>query len=112
MSCRFFQRLLISKCERKLTILPKVFLDILILFIYEILEKTKDKKNKIYLKNNDKCILIYIYTDPVMNTPMMDPVTLPSGHTMDRKHILRHLLSSKTDPFTRQPLSEEQLVPS
>jgi len=35
---------------------------------------------------------------------------LPSGHFMDRPIITRHLLNSKTDPFNRQPLSEEQLV--
>lgn len=51
------------------------------------------------------------FRDPVMNTLMIDPVILPSGHKMDRKHIMRHLLSSQTDPFTRQPLSESQLVP-
>lgn len=50
-------------------------------------------------------------SDPVMNTLMIDPVILPSGHKMDRKHIMRHLLSSQTDPFTRQPLNESQLVP-
>ncbi|EFO24479.2 U-box domain-containing protein [Loa loa] len=50
------------------------------------------------------------FRDPVMNTLMTDPVILPSGHKMDRKHIMRHLLSSQTDPFTRQPLSETQLV--
>uniref|UniRef100_A0A8R1TIZ3 RING-type E3 ubiquitin transferase n=2 Tax=Onchocerca TaxID=6281 RepID=A0A8R1TIZ3_ONCVO len=51
-----------------------------------------------------------LIADPVMNTLMTDPVILPSGHKMDRKHIMRHLLSSQTDPFTRQPLSETQLV--
>lgn len=51
------------------------------------------------------------FTDPVMNTLMTDPVTLPSGLKMDRKHIRRHLLSSQTDPFTRQPLHESQLLP-
>uniref|UniRef100_A0A158R5B5 Ubiquitin conjugation factor E4 B n=1 Tax=Syphacia muris TaxID=451379 RepID=A0A158R5B5_9BILA len=51
------------------------------------------------------------YRDPVMNTLMIDPVKLPSGLVMDRKHILCHLLSSQTDPFTRQPLTESQLVP-
>ncbi|VDM95314.1 unnamed protein product [Thelazia callipaeda] len=50
------------------------------------------------------------FRDPVMNTLMTDPVILPSGHKMDRKHIMRHLLSSQTDPFTRQPLNETQLV--
>jgi len=31
---------------------------------------------------------------------------------MDRSSIERHLLSSKTDPFNKQPLSADQLVPN
>lgn len=30
---------------------------------------------------------------------------------MDRANILRHLLTDETDPFTRQPLKAEDLVP-
>lgn len=52
------------------------------------------------------------FKDPVMDTLMEEPVKLPSGNVMDRKHIVRHLLSSQTDPFNRQPLSEDQLEPS
>lgn len=40
---------------------------------------------------------------------MTDPVRLPSGVIMDRSIIARHLLNSQTDPFNRQPLTEEQL---
>jgi len=46
-----------------------------------------------------------------MNSLMKDPVRLPSGTIMDRKHILRHLLSSQTDPFNRLPLTETDLIP-
>lgn len=43
---------------------------------------------------------------------MDDPVTLPSsGKIMDRPVIIRHLLNSQTDPFNRQPLSEDDLTP-
>ena len=46
-----------------------------------------------------------------------DPVSLPrSGGgeavTMDRASITRHLLSSPYDPFNKQPLKAEQLVPN
>lgn len=41
---------------------------------------------------------------------MDDPVQLPSGKVMDRSVIIRHLLNSSTDPFSRQPLSEDMLV--
>lgn len=42
---------------------------------------------------------------------MVEPTRLPSGQVVDRKNILRHLLSDKTNPFTRQPLKVEELVP-
>lgn len=46
-----------------------------------------------------------------MDTLMTDPVELPSGVVMDRSIIARHLLNSQTDPFNRQPLTEEELKP-
>ncbi|XP_028966610.1 ubiquitin conjugation factor E4 B [Galendromus occidentalis] len=52
------------------------------------------------------------YRDPLMDTLMEDPVILPSGQVIDRSTITRHLLNSATDPFNRQPLSEEELVPA
>ncbi|KAK8392611.1 hypothetical protein O3P69_014791 [Scylla paramamosain] len=52
------------------------------------------------------------FMDPLMQTLMEDPVELPSGVVMDRPTIVRHLLNDPTDPFTRQPLSEEQLLPA
>ena len=42
---------------------------------------------------------------------MMDPVILPSGTIMDRSVILRHLLNSNTDPFSRRKLTEDMLQP-
>ncbi|KAJ8259685.1 hypothetical protein GJAV_G00172260 [Gymnothorax javanicus] len=49
------------------------------------------------------------FKDPLMDTLMSDPVRLPSGNIMDRAIILRHLLNSSTDPFNRQPLTENML---
>lgn len=51
------------------------------------------------------------YRDPLMDTIMEDPVILPSGHVMDRSVIARHLLNASTDPFNRQPLTEDMLKP-
>lgn len=52
------------------------------------------------------------FRDPLMDTLMDDPVLLPSsGKIMDRAVILRHLLNSSTDPFNRQPLTEDMLRP-
>lgn len=50
------------------------------------------------------------FRDPLMDTLMVDPVLLPSGKVMDRAIITRHLLNSSTDPFNRQPLTEDMLV--
>lgn len=46
-----------------------------------------------------------------MGTLILDPVRLPSGNIVDRSIITRHLLNSQTDPFNRQPLTEEELKP-
>ena len=52
------------------------------------------------------------FLDPIMCTLMTDPVLLPSGDTMDRANITRHLLTDETNPFTRQPLKASDLVPN
>ncbi|XP_017878482.1 ubiquitin conjugation factor E4 B [Ceratina calcarata] len=51
------------------------------------------------------------FRDPLMDTLMDEPVKLPSGIVMDKAVIIRHLLNSSTDPFSRQPLSEDMLTP-
>ncbi|XP_018408132.1 PREDICTED: ubiquitin conjugation factor E4 B isoform X3 [Nanorana parkeri] len=51
------------------------------------------------------------FRDPLMDTLMLEPVRLPSGNVMDRSIILRHLLNSSTDPFSRQTLTENMLEP-
>lgn len=50
------------------------------------------------------------FKDALMDTLMEDPVILPSGKVVDRSVIIRHLLNSNTDPFNRQPLTEDMLV--
>ncbi|KAH9431338.1 hypothetical protein MCOR02_008633 [Pyricularia oryzae] len=51
------------------------------------------------------------YEDPLMSDLMKDPVRLPSGNIVDRSTIMQHLLSDPKDPFTRQPMSIEDIVP-
>lgn len=54
-----------------------------------------------------------VFVDPIMQTVMTDPVTLPgSGQVVDRATIRRHLLGDRTDPFSRSPLDESMLVPA
>lgn len=52
------------------------------------------------------------FRDPLMDTLMEDPVVLPSGNVVDKATIVRHLLNSSTDPFNRQPLTEDMLHPA
>ncbi|KAH9377761.1 hypothetical protein HPB48_012176 [Haemaphysalis longicornis] len=51
------------------------------------------------------------FRDPLMDTLMEEPVVLPSRPTVDKATIVRHLLNSSTDPFNRQPLTEDMLRP-
>ena len=52
------------------------------------------------------------FLDPLMAEIMMDPVLLPSSSViMDRRHIMRIILSDDHDPFNRKPLKPEDLIP-
>uniref|UniRef100_A0A2C9LVW6 Ubiquitin conjugation factor E4 A n=1 Tax=Biomphalaria glabrata TaxID=6526 RepID=A0A2C9LVW6_BIOGL len=52
------------------------------------------------------------FLDPIMGTLMSDPVMLPSSRNIvDRNVIARHILSDQTDPFNRQPLSLDMVIP-
>lgn len=53
------------------------------------------------------------FLDPLMYTLMEDPVILPmSKQTIDRSTIRSHLLSDPTDPFNRQPMNIDDVVPN
>ncbi|KKY18884.1 putative ubiquitin fusion degradation protein [Phaeomoniella chlamydospora] len=53
------------------------------------------------------------FEDPLMFTLMEDPVILPTSRvTMDRSTIRSHLLSDPNDPFNRQPLKIEDVIPN
>lgn len=51
------------------------------------------------------------FRDPILANVMVDPVRLPSGIIVDRKNILRHLLTNQIDPFSRLPCTADDLVP-
>jgi ubiquitin conjugation factor E4 B len=52
------------------------------------------------------------FLDPLMFTLMEDPVILPTSKTtVDRSTIRSHLLSDPTDPFNRQPMTIDDVVP-
>lgn len=51
------------------------------------------------------------FEDPIMGILMSDPVLLPSKHIVDRSTIMQHLLSDPKDPYTRQPMTIDDVVP-
>ena len=52
------------------------------------------------------------FYDGLTFTLMTDPVKLPKSNViLDRKTIETHLLSDQTDPFNREPLTKEMLIP-
>ena len=52
------------------------------------------------------------YLDALLSHLMTDPVRLPaSGQVVDRSTIARHILSDQTDPFSRDPLTMDLVVP-
>lgn len=50
--------------------------------------------------------------DPISFNLFVDPVITKSGNTFERSWILQHLKSSNTDPFSREPLRKEDLIPN
>ncbi|KAH3765468.1 Ubiquitin conjugation factor E4, core [Pelomyxa schiedti] len=53
------------------------------------------------------------FQDPLTFTLMWNPVILPTSKTtVDRAVITRHLLSDSTDPFNREPLTIDQVIPN
>jgi ubiquitin conjugation factor E4 B len=52
------------------------------------------------------------FLDPLLSALMRDPVILPhSKQRVERTSIVRHLLNDPCDPFTRQPMTADMLVP-
>lgn len=51
------------------------------------------------------------FEDQLMGILMTDPVILPSNNVVDRSTIVQQLLSNPLDPFTRQPMSIDDVVP-
>jgi ubiquitin conjugation factor E4 B len=74
-------------------------------------EKAKEAKQKVMEMEVDLGEIPDEYLDPITYTLMEDPVILPSKQVMDRSSIEKHLLNDSTDPFNRQPLTSDMLVP-
>ncbi|KAH7040368.1 ubiquitin elongating factor core-domain-containing protein [Microdochium trichocladiopsis] len=52
------------------------------------------------------------FEDPLMGDLMSDPVILPSQNIVDRSTIVQQLLSNPLDPFTRSPMTIDDVVPA
>ncbi|KAI2616310.1 ubiquitin conjugation factor E4 [Hypoxylon sp. NC1633] len=52
------------------------------------------------------------FEDPLMGDLMNDPVILPSQNIVDRSTIVQQLLSNPLDPFTRNPMTIDDVVPA
>jgi len=52
------------------------------------------------------------FEDPLMGDLMTDPVILPSSNIVDRSTIVQQLLSNPRDPFTRSPMTIDDVVPA
>ena len=53
------------------------------------------------------------YLDPLTYDLMENPVILPSSHiNIDRRTIEDYLLTNPSDPFNRNPLTKEELIPN
>jgi ubiquitin conjugation factor E4 B len=52
------------------------------------------------------------FLDEIMDTFMKDPVELPSGHFVDRSTITQHLLNDPIDPFSREPMTIDDVKPA
>ena len=53
------------------------------------------------------------FLDPLTFNLMENPVTLPSSHmNIDRRNIEDFLLANPIDPFNRNPLTKDELIPN
>ena len=53
------------------------------------------------------------FLDPLTYNLMENPVILPSSHmNIDRRTIEDYLMSNPSDPFNRNPLTKEELIPN
>lgn len=66
------------------------------------------RQDKRYMRKDAPDFLL----DPISFNLFVDPVISPSGRSYERGWILQHLKTSRTDPFSRLPLTEKDLIPN
>lgn len=96
--------------------------------LHEFALKVTEAANKLQTMETSMGDVPEEFLDPLLGTIMNDPVILPNSQmTLDRTSIVRHLLryvftsvtsillmycSDATDPFTRVPLTMDQVIPN
>lgn len=76
---------------------------------FEMISKLKDEILKLN-ENQSSNEPPEIFVDPISCIIMNDPVTLPSSNIiLDRTIIIKHLLTTSNDPFTREKLTIDDL---
>ncbi|KAJ2903415.1 uncharacterized protein MKZ38_009992 [Zalerion maritima] len=79
---------------------------------YELCNKFREAKGAMEQAELDLGEIPTEFEDPLLSHLMTDPVVLPSQNIVDRQTINEHLLSSAMDPFTRQPMSIDDVQPA
>ncbi|KAK6824720.1 ubiquitin elongating factor core [Apiospora arundinis] len=74
-------------------------------------EKVKEAKDTLDKAELDLGEIPEEFEDQLMGILMTDPVILPSKNVVDRTTIVQQLLSNPLDPFTRKPMTIEDVVP-
>ena len=78
--------------------------------VYNKLKKAKEIVDKNTINYDDAP---EEFLDPLTFALMEDPITLPTSHiNIDRRTIEDYLLTNPTDPFNRNPLTKEELIPN
>lgn len=78
----------------------------------ELMEKFQESKELADQAEMDLGEVPAEFEDPILGDLMRDPVILPSKHIVDRSTIVQHLLSDPKDPFTRQPMTVDDVIPA
>ena len=79
------------------------------MFSESVIEEFKETLTRINIQIDQDDAPDEFY-DAIMGHIMKDPVRLPSGNIVDKTTILQHLKNDTSDPFTRQEMTEEDLV--
>jgi len=75
----------------------------------QLIKRVEAKKSKAQNEEEELGEVPEEFIDPITFVMMDDPVILPSGTTVNRATITRHLLTDQTDPYTRAPCTVEML---